>query len=599
MRVARRLWPFCRRHTALVIWATVSMAVLSALGMIRPYLTKELIDRVIIGQRYGLLPWLAAGVVAVSAGRGVFNYVRQYLGELFGQRVVFDLRLALYRRLSSLPFSYYDTAKTGDLMSRLTGDVEAVRAFASFGFVHIMDFFFMLTFILIILFMLNVQLTLVSLAGLPFLAVIVVLFDRKIRPAFTLVQRSLSSLTARIQESITGVRVVKAFAREGHELDVFAGRNRDFMERNRDAAMIWARYIPAMDFFSGLSSTTVILFGGWLYIQDRITLGTLVAFTSYIGTLIWTTRELGWLINILEHSLAAGERLVEILDTRTTLPERANAVEVGRVSGHVRFEGVSFAYDGQHEVLSGVNLEAPAGALTAVVGETGSGKTTLLSLIPRFYDCSAGRVTIDGVDVRDMRLAELRANVGVALQETFLFSTSIRENIAYGKVDAGAEEVAAAARAAQAEGFIRELPEGYDTVVGERGIGLSGGQKQRVAIARALLVDPRVLILDDSTSSVDMETEYLIQKAMATLMKGRTTFVIAHRLSTVKSADQIVVLERGRIAERGTHAELLAAGGRYRAIYDVQFRDQEEITARMADAAGGAGGGEGRLAERE
>jgi ATP-binding cassette subfamily B multidrug efflux pump len=599
MRVARRLWPFCRRHTALVIWATVSMAVLSALGMIRPYLTKELIDRVIIGQRYGLLPWLAAGVVAVSAGRGVFNYVRQYLGELFGQRVVFDLRLALYRRLSSLPFSYYDTAKTGDLMSRLTGDVEAVRAFASFGFVHIMDFFFMLTFILIILFMLNVQLTLVSLAGLPFLAVIVVLFDRKIRPAFTLVQRSLSSLTARIQESITGVRVVKAFAREGHELDVFAGRNRDFMERNRDAAMIWARYIPAMDFFSGLSSTTVILFGGWLYIQDRITLGTLVAFTSYIGTLIWTTRELGWLINILEHSLAAGERLVEILDTRTTLPERANAVEVGRVSGHVRFEGVSFAYDGQHEVLSGVNLEAPAGALTAVVGETGSGKTTLLSLIPRFYDCSAGRVTIDGVDVRDMRLAELRANVGVALQETFLFSTSIRENIAYGKVDAGAEEVAAAARAAQAEGFIRELPEGYDTVVGERGIGLSGGQKQRVAIARALLVDPRVLILDDSTSSVDMETEYLIQKAMATLMKGRTTFVIAHRLSTVKSADQIVVLERGQIAERGTHAELLAAGGRYRAIYDVQFRDQEEITARMADAAGGAGGGEGRLAERE
>lgn len=602
MRVVRELWPFARRHLWLVVWATLAMAVLSALGMIRPYLTKELIDRVITGREYGLLPWLAGATIAVSAGRGVFNYTRQYLGELFGQRVVFDLRTALYHRLSYLPFTFYDHAKTGDLMSRLTGDVEAVRAFTSFGFIHVMDFFFMLTYVLIILFYLDVKLTLVSLSGMPFLAVVVILFDRRIRPAFKVVQQSLSALTSRIQENITGVRVVKAFAREGHEVGVFEGRNRGFMDDNLTASYIWARFIPAMDFFSGIASTMVLLFGGWFYMRDRITLGTLVAFTSYIWTLIWTTRDLGWLINQLEQGLAAGERLQEILEAPSDLVEKADAVDLGGASspvrGHVRFEGVSFAYDGKTKVIADIDLDAPPGSLVALVGATGAGKTSLVSLIPRFYDCTTGRVTVDGHDVRDLKLAGLRAHVGVALQETFLFSASIKENIAYGRKGATAEEVEAAAKVAQAHDFIADLPMGYETIVGERGIGLSGGQKQRVAIARALLVDPRILILDDSTSSVDMETEFLIQKGLAAVMRGRTTFVIAHRLSTVKSADQILVMDGGRIVERGTHGELLAAGGRYREIYDVQFRDQEDILDKMGEAqvavgqekcAGGAG----------
>ena len=609
MRVIKKLWPFARRHLVLVVWATLAMAVLSALGMIRPYLTKTLIDRVITGREYFLLPWLAGAIVVVSAGRGVFNYARQYLGELFGQRMVFDLRTALYEHLSGLPFSFYDHAKTGDLMSRLTGDVEAVRAFTSFGFIHVMDFFFMLTYVLIILFYLDLRLTLISLAGMPFLAVIVIIFDRQVRPAFKVVQQSLSALTSRIQENITGVRVVKAFAREGHEIDVFEGRNRGFMDDNLNASFIWARFIPAMDFFSNVASTSVLLFGGLFYIRGLITLGTLVAFTSYIWTLIWTTRDLGWLINQLEQGLAAGERLEEILETPSDLVEKADAFDFGGAGlsadgppaggaaggltgrsspglrGHVRFEGVSFAYDGKTEVLRDVDLDAPPGSMVALVGATGAGKSSLVSLIPRFYDCTAGRVTVDGHDVRDVKLAGLRSHIGLALQETFLFSASIRENIAYGRKGAAAAQIEAAARIAQAHDFIAELPQGYETIVGERGIGLSGGQKQRVAIARALLIDPRILILDDSTSSVDMETEFLIQKDLAAVMRGRTTFVIAHRLSTVKSASQILVMDGGRIVERGTHRELLAAGGRYKEIYDVQFRDQEEILDKMGGAA--------------
>ncbi len=616
MRVIRELWPFARRHLVLVVWATLAMAVLSALGMIRPYLTKELIDRVITGREYSLLPWLAGATIVVSAGRGVFNYARLYLGELFGQRVVFDLRTALYEHLSGLPFDFYDHAKTGDLMSRLTGDVEAVRAFTSFGFIHVMDFFFMLTYVLIILFYLDVKLTLISLTGMPFLALVVIIFDRQVRPAFKVVQQSLSALTSRIQENITGVRVVKAFARETHEVGVFEGRNRGFMDDNLKASFIWARFIPAMDFFSNVASTTVLLFGGLFYIRGLITLGTLVAFTSYIWTLIWTTRDLGWLINQLEQGLAAGERLEEILETPSNLAERVDAYEFGlagraatagaapppELRGHVRFEDVSFAYDGKTEVLRDIDLDAPPGSMVALVGATGAGKSSLVSLIPRFYDCTAGRVTVDGHDVRDVKLAGLRSHIGLALQETFLFSASIRENIAYGRKGASAAEVEAAARIAQAHDFITELPQGYETVVGERGIGLSGGQKQRVAIARALLIDPRILILDDSTSSVDMETEFLIQKDLAAVMRGRTTFVIAHRLSTVKSASQILVMDGGRIVERGTHEELLAAGGRYREIYDVQFRDQEEImdkmggtTDQVAAAGQAANGGEQAL----
>ncbi|MHB8758309.1 MAG: ABC transporter ATP-binding protein, partial [Bacillota bacterium] len=328
---------------------------------------------------------------------------------------------------------------------------------------------------------------------------------------------------------------------------------------------------------------------GRQYIHASISLGTLVAFTSYIWTLVWTTRDLGWLLNILEQSVASGERLFEILDTPSAIKDRPDALDLAAVDGHVRFERVSFSYGGEAPVLQDINLDAPPGTLIALLGTTGSGKTSIVDLIPRFYEVSAGRVLVDGRDVRGVTLNSLRRNIGMALQETFLFSASIRENLAYGHPDATDEQIIAAAKAAQAHDFIMELPQGYETMVGERGIGLSGGQKQRVAIARAIVTDPRILILDDSTSSVDMETEHLIHLALREVMRNRTTFVIAHRLSTVKHADEIIVLEEGRIVERGRHEELLRIGGHYKRIYSVQFKDQEEVLSQAAGAAGSGG----------
>ncbi|MHB9059461.1 MAG: ABC transporter ATP-binding protein, partial [Bacillota bacterium] len=480
-------------------------------------------------------------------------------------------------------------AQTGQLMSRLTGDVEAVRTFLSFGFVHMMDFFFMLTFVLIILFSLDWRLTVASLAAMPFLAVVVIFFDKRVRPAFSAIQQQLAVLTATIQENITGVRVVKAFARESHEVDKFSKENREFFNKSVTASNLWATFIPLMDFVSGLSATFVLWYGGRQYIHDAISLGTLVAFTSYIWTLVWTTRDLGWLLNILEQSVASGERLFEILDTPSAIKDRPDALDLAAVDGHVRFERVSFSYGGEAPVLQDINLDAPPGTLIALLGTTGSGKTSIVDLIPRFYEVSAGRVLVDGRDVRGVTLNSLRRNIGMALQETFLFSASIRENLAYGHPDATDEQIIAAAKAAQAHDFIMELPQGYETMVGERGIGLSGGQKQRVAIARAIVTDPRILILDDSTSSVDMETEHLIHLALREVMRNRTTFVIAHRLSTVKHADEIIVLEEGRIVERGRHEELLRIGGHYKRIYSVQFKDQEEVLSQAAGAAGSGG----------
>ncbi len=596
MKTLARLFRFGRPYRWLLVYGVTSMAVLSGIGMARPYLTKLLIDLVIVGGQYRYLLWLSLAVVGVSAARGIFNFLRQYLSHLYGQKVVYDLRNALYERLQYLSFSYYDTAQTGQLMSRLTGDVEATRTFLSFGFIHMMDFFFMLSFVLVILFSLDWRLTLASLAAMPFLAVVVMFFDKRVRPAFSAIQQQLAVLTATIQENITGVRVVKAFARESYEVEKFSRENREFFNKNVTASNLWATFIPLMDFVSGLSATFVLWYGGRQYIHDAISLGTLVAFTSYIWTLVWTTRDLGWLLNILEQSVASGERLFEILDTPSAIKDRPGALELATVHGHVRFEKVSFSYGGEAPVLHDINLDAPPGSMVALLGTTGSGKTSIVDLIPRFYEVNAGRVLVDGHDVRQVTLASLRRHIGLALQETFLFSASIRENIAYGRPDVTDEQVIVAAKAAQAHDFIMELPNGYETMVGERGIGLSGGQKQRVAIARAIATDPRILILDDSTSSVDMETEHLIHLALREVMRDRTTFVIAHRLSTVKHADEIVVLEEGRIVERGRHDELLRSGGHYKRIYDVQFKDQEEVlgTAAGGSPAGSAEGGADR-----
>lgn len=579
--------PYLRRYLPYQVVAILSMMFLTLAGLIRPYLTKVLVDQVLTARQYNLLVPLVAATIGISVVRGFFNYGQQYFGEKSGQNLVYDLRTSLYRHLQKLSFSYYDKAQTGQLMSRLTSDVTMVQDFFSFGLVHMFDFFFMVGFGLIIIVGLDWQLTLICLAFVPFMAALILTFDRKIRPVFKDIQQQMATLTAGLQENISGVRVVKSFAREPHEMGKFAGNNTGNLKKNMRASWLFSDYLPLMNFMGGISATLVLWYGGRQVINHQISMGTLIAFTNYMWYLLGPIDGLGWLVNMFEQALASGDRLLEILETPCGIADLPGAQQLAECRGHVRFENVSFAYDSGNEILTDVDIDVPAGTTCALVGATGSGKTSIINLLGRLYEPSAGRVTIDGHDIRGLTLDSLRSRVGAVLQETFLFSATIRDNIAYGNPDAPFEAVQAAAKAARAHDFIMEMKDGYETTVGERGIGLSGGQKQRVAIARALLVNPAILVLDDATSSVDMETEYEIQGALNELMHTRTTFVIAHRISSVKNADQILVLDQGRVVERGRHDDLLARGGIYRQIYDVQFRDQDAV--REARAAGEGG----------
>jgi len=580
------------------------MGLLTAVGLARPWLLEQLIDRVIQGSRFNELPYWALAVIAVALVRAVFNFGRQYLGQVFGQNATFDLRNAMYDKLQYLHFKFYDNAKTGDLMSRVTADTEAFRQFLSFGFVHLVDVLFMTLFSLGVMLFMSVKLTLVTLATMPFLLVVVLRFERVVHPAFTRIREALASLTTATQENLNGMRTVKSFAREGFEVSKFSSRNQEYVEANLSASKLWASFFPLIELLSNLAITLLLWYGGSMVLKEELSLGKLVAFFSLIWYWIWPMREVGYQINNMIQAIASGERLLELLEHPVDIRMPANPVPMPEMRAHVRFEDVTFQYEsprpGTDEVsdfpaLSEINLDAPPGSVIGLIGTTGSGKSSLVSLIPRFYDVTRGRVTIDGVDVREIDLVDLRRQVGVILQETFLWSATIKENIAYGRRSASMEEIMEAAKLAQAHDFIMETPLGYETVVGERGMGLSGGQKQRIAIARAILNNPRILILDDATAAVDMETEHEIQIALRNLMQGRTTFVIAHRLSSVKHADEILVLEGGQVIERGTHEQLLAKQGAYRAIYEIQFRDREsEITRdeQVGQIAAAGNGGE-------
>jgi ATP-binding cassette subfamily B protein len=400
---------------------------------------------------------------------------------------------------------------------------------------------------------------------------------------FLRVQQQFGVMTSALQENIAGSRVVRAFAQEARENERFEAELQELFERNIRATRLWALSYPLTLMVSGLGLLAVLWFGGYRVLTGALTIGTLVAFNRYLIMLSEPVRWLGFVVNRIARAIASGERIFETLDTKSDIVEKQGALDLRPMRGEVTFDDVSFAYPGaRRDALSDVTFTAHPGERVALLGPTGSGKSTIINLLPRFYDVTAGRILVDGHDIRDLTLESLRSQIGTVLQETFLFSTTVRENIAYGRRDATFEQIVAAAKAARAHDFIMAMPKGYDTVVGERGVNLSGGQKQRVAIARALLMDPRILILDDATSSVDSETEYQIQQALETLMEGRTSFVIAQRLSTVKEADQILVLEDGRIVERGTHIELLQRGGYYAEIYDLQLRDQEDVM-RAAD----------------
>ncbi|MCB9148954.1 MAG: ABC transporter ATP-binding protein [Caldilineaceae bacterium] len=577
LAIYRRLLGYLKPHWRQVLLAYISMIVAALLNLYIPQVIKNAIDQGVNAQEARGL-FTAAGVILVIAVvRGVAAFGQRYYGNWLTHRVAYDLRNHFYARIQSLPFAFHDQAKTGDLMSRATSDISETERFTGIGMMDLVSTIVLLVGVLVAMFLENVQLTLLVVGPMLFLVGATLRFGYVVRDIFKAIQKQMGVLSATMQESMTGINVVKAFAREPFELDKFDGENEVWFEQRRESIRMWANYWPLFTFLLAAAVFLLLWFGGPMALDGRVTVGTIFALISYVLMLNGPTLRLGFLVNMAATASASAARVFEVIDTPNVIQEKPDAKELPRMQGDVRFENVSFAYANGRRVLRDISFHVEPDQVVALIGPTGSGKSSVINLIPRFYDPTRGVVRVDGMNVKDLRVKKLRRNIGIVLQNPFLFNATIAENIAYGRPDASQEEIEAAARAAQAHEFIMSFPDGYETQVGERGVTLSGGQKQRVAIGRALLLDPRILILDDSTSAVDTETEHLIQMALQELMQGRTTFVIAQRLLTLKNADMILVLDDGHIVERGTHAELVHNGGLYQQIYDLQLKDQEEL----------------------
>jgi len=567
-------------RTIVLAWACVAGA--SGFVLLMPRVLRWAIDTglaitdgVPTGDKQTLI-WLGLAIVGTAVGRGVFAYGQTFWAEWISQRVAYDIRNAIYNHLQRLSFAYHDKAQTGQIMSRATQDVEGVRMFISMGVLRLLYVVILLVAVLVLMVTTNWKLALIAWVFLPIVAARSIQMTMSLRPIWLEVQELQGRLGTVLQENLSGMRVVKAFAREQYESVKFAKEAKELFERSYATNRIQAFNTPLLTGIWMLSMVTVAWFGAHEINGGSLTEGELGEFMLQLTLLQLPVRSLGWIVMLFARAQSSGQRIYDILDAESAVKEKPDAVELRDATGRVRFENVAFAYDAVSPVLRGIDIDAKPGEVIALLGPTGSGKTTVVNLMPRFYDVTGGQITIDGTDIRDVTIASLRRSIGIVQQDVFLFSATIRENIAYGAVDSSQEEVERVAKAARIHDFIMSLPEGYDTWVGERGVTLSGGQRQRVAIARTLLLDPRILIFDDSTSSVDTETEYLIQQALAELMTGRTTFVIAQRLRTVRAADQILVLQEGHIVQRGRHEELIEQDGLYRQIYDLELRDQEE-----------------------
>ncbi|WLR47104.1 ABC transporter ATP-binding protein [Halobacillus litoralis] len=578
MDTFKKLKAFYLPYRNFFFWSLFSLFFVTIITVVYPIVLKITIDDVVLAEEYRLIPYICIAFIALMIIKGFATYFHQYLGDFFGIRSVYTLRDELYKKLQRLPFRYYDNAKTGDLMSRLTADVEGFRFFLSFGFSELIRIFLLIVISLSVMFYFSIPLALVTMAAMPFLAVVIYRFDRKVHPAFRKIRKSFGKLNTRVQENISGMNTVKSLSRENFEIGRFSNRSEDYRSKFITTSNIWARYFPLMEFIGNVSVVALLAYGGYMVMNNTMQLGELVAFFSLVWYILGPLMNLGFVINLFSQAKASGERLLEILEAEEEISEKDAAIHQDRLQGHVTFKDVTLTYvEDDDSALKDISFDAPPGKTIGLIGATGSGKTSITQLITRFYEPEKGEVLVDGRPVQDYGLKSLRKNIGFVLQESFLFSTTIKENIAYGNPDATIEDVIDAAKRAQAHEFIMEMPDGYDTLLGERGMGLSGGQKQRIAIARAILIDPAILVLDDATSAVDMETEFKIQKALQEVMRGRTTFIIAHRISSLKHADEIIVLEDGAVKERGVHEYLLTNGGPYQRIYDIQYQDKEKI----------------------
>lgn len=579
----KRLAHYVKSHLGLFA-VTVSAAAFAAIfELLPPFLIRAAIDRCVLGEE-GNLIWLwAAGLLAVSLLQGGVDFLRLYLTALLGQKIVFRIRNDLFTHLNRLSFSFFDRARTGDLMSRVTSDTDVLSMFFGRAGIIVLTNALFLIGVMVVLFSWNWILGLVYAAMLPVIVVAIRIYARKVRPAMGRVRKTLGLLGSTLQGTLTGIMVVKVFGRDKYEEKRFDRSSSKNLSAGVEAAKIQSLWMPFMNVFMGIGTGLILWVGGYGVIRGDISLGTLIAFITYISMLLRPVRQTGMMMNVVMRSMAASERIFEVLDTIPEIADSPGALPLPPIQGIVKFDNVSFSYDGNNPVLIDVSLKALPGELVAVVGPSGAGKSTLVHLIPRFYNAERGSITLDGNDVREVTLDSLRRNVGIALQSVFLFDTSIRENIAYGSPGVSDREIEKVARTAQIHDFIHSLPMGYGTPVGERGVRLSGGQRQRIALARVLLHDPRVLILDEPTSSVDAATERKLRDAFEVARKGRTTFVIAHRLGTVRHADRIIVLKNGRVEELGlpeagktAHEMLMDAGGLYSTLYSLQFTEAVE-----------------------
>ncbi|RKQ37339.1 ABC transporter ATP-binding protein [Oceanobacillus halophilus] len=566
-------WP----HKKFLFWSLFFLIFVTAITVVYPIILQVTIDEVVLQDRYELIPYISMIFLGLMVLKGISTFSFQYLGDIFGMTSVYKLRESLYDKLQSLAFKFYDNAKTGDIMSRLTSDVEGFRFFLSAGFAELIRIVTLISISLSVMFYFSIPLAFVTMAAMPFLIIVVLQFDKRVHPAFRKVRKSMGSLNTRIQENVSGINTVKSLSREDFEIDRFSTSNNHYKHTYLDTSKIWSKYFPMMELIGNISVVVLLAYGGMLVINNNLTLGELVAFFSLVWYILGPLQNFGFVINQFSQAKASGERLLEILEAKEDIEEKSDAIEVP-IKGHVSFKNVTLTYsENDDSALKNISFEAPKGKIIGLIGPTGSGKTSITQLITRFYEPEKGEILIDGRPVADYKLKALRKNIGFVLQEPFLFSTTIKENISYGNSDVTDEQIVDAAKRAQAHDFIMSMPDGYHTILGERGMGLSGGQKQRIAIARAICINPSILVLDDATSAVDMETEFEIQKALKEVMKGRTSFIIAHRISSLKHADEILVLNDGEIVERGTHSELLSNNGAYENIYNIQYQDKEEI----------------------
>ncbi len=566
---------------------TLNLALLlsvTGLSLVVPQILQQVIDQ---GLKAGEAPFLlrsALILVGIGLLTAALNLGQRFLTEWISAHVGYDLRNSMYDRIQYLPFTYHDHTTTGQLINRCIEDVRSVQVFAGESIVEIVQLGILALGVVAILFLRNPLMAAISLLPLIPMVMMTTDFGNRITRLFYDVDNTLGDLSARLQENVSGVQVVRAFAREPHEIEQFDKINRSFYKARLRVNREWAKVMPTTNLLITMGTILILMVGGPLVLQGRMTVGELVAFNAYLLMLSAPVQQLSWLVNTAGEAEAGAQRVLEILEHEPEIQSPPDAIRLSSLQGRVEFRSVCLRYqDEKIHALADIDLTVEPNRLVALIGQTGSGKTSLVNLIPRFYDVSEGEVLVDGVDVRRADLVSLRQQIGIVLQTSLLFSDTIRENIAYGRPDATDEEIFAAAKAAQAHDFIVKFADGYNTLVGERGVTLSGGQRQRIAIARALLMDPRILILDDSTSSVDTQTEKLIQEALDRLMEGRTTFVIAHRLATVRRADLILVMEDGRIVQRGRHAELLGQGGLYREIHDLQLLQQRETEETEAE----------------